>query len=706
MPAATAAFINLGLQAGSTGLSIFGANNAAAAQKKAQDKNIQKQQKSNKEQWRFEWDQAKSLYDFNVTNQEINKSNTENDLQFQDNSRLENWEYGMGIRDYEFTQLNRAYDQDLAQAKNQKTFNQLALEQANREQDQFLEEALLGISFDEDQMLLDFAASSAGLGAKKEQAQKIAGLGLFKGEERAALDLAKSIGLTDVELQKLQGTVGVDVEIGRRETELGVLKEQTEALFKTTKTEEESALALSRIEAESGLQIGRGKTEAKLALAQAEKSAKYLTTRSREEALLNLIEGKSTADLAKIVGREKAELLVQRGRSEAALAVKQARAATIVNQQRSAIQELKARGAALASSQAGRSAKKVIQGIVAEAGAGRAAAAEQFELTRAETMQRQVFDEKSIAQQLMLSEQEIDQRLLFEQQAIKQKQMFDEQNISQQLLFNQANIEQKQMFDEFEISQALGFNKARIGQTKTFSLQETAQQLLFNEQFLKQRQLSSEQRSFTGLKYDTLGLQTRQGFNQQEILQQLMLNELEVVQQLMFTDQNIDIEFDKLNEQLTLDREQIFASRLSLDAKDKNIRAQFELDRRQADMDADNSIMLKPEIRPALPKPATLPRPEYQEIFKPERPPEPIKGTSYYSSPNLAIGTSIMQGLTSLQKAGVFEDLFNNNNNPFNTNNFSAANLDSSIFNLSSSQLPSWISDTDFESLGFEFSTL
>lgn len=423
--------ISIGLGVAQAGIGTILGNNAAAKQKKAADKAVQKTQKSNKRQWRFDWRESKRQYKYQKESQEILKRNTEANLQFQDDSRFQEWEYGMGIRDYQFSQETRAYDESVNRATKQKSFNELAEEQAFIEQDRYLQETLIGIGFGEQQMMMDFAAANAGLEVKRGQAKARAGV------------------------QQAQLTGGAEFAKMRKQAEAGV-------------------------------------TQAQLT---------------------------GGASFAKMSKQAEAGSLKQRLGAETELSIRKARTDTVLERQQGRIEALKATGAALAAGQAGRSARKVAQGIAAEAGAREAAGTEQFLLTEEAALQKQFFDVMGIDQQLTLDTMGINQKL-----------MFDQQN---------------------------------------------------------------------------------------------------VVQQLLFTEQEVALDLDKLNNQLYLDKAQIATARDNLRVSDQNVRRRIALERKQADMIADASILLKPEIAPPLPKPVALPRPEWNEVYKPERPPEPIKGATY-----------------------------------------------------------------------------
>jgi hypothetical protein len=184
------------------------------------------------------------------------------------------------------------------------------------------------------------------------------------------------------------------------------------------------------------------------------------------------------------------------------------------------------------------------------------------------------------------------------------------------------------------------------------------------------------------LQLDTMGIN-----------QKLMFDQQNVVQQLLFTEQDINLDLENLNNQLSLDKAQIAVTRDNLAASDTNVRRRINLQREQADIEAEASIRLKPEISPPLPKPMTLPRPEWQDVYKPHRGPEPIKGTAYTpNNTNIAALSSFGQVAQTAISGGLFDNLFGGGGNKFGgTSSFSVPSgsglgiSDSSIFNLNNS---------------------
>lgn len=115
--------------------------------------------------------EAKKQYDFAVEGLEITKRNNERNLQFEEANQLQRWDYQMGIRDYEFSQASRLYDESVGRALNQRSFNELAENAALVDQNRLIHEQLLSLSFDETETLFNYGAAAAGIGLKKRQAK-------------------------------------------------------------------------------------------------------------------------------------------------------------------------------------------------------------------------------------------------------------------------------------------------------------------------------------------------------------------------------------------------------------------------------------------------------------------------------------------------------------------------------------------------------
>lgn len=112
---------------------------------------------------------------------------------------------------------------------------------------------------------------------------------------------------------------------------------------------------------------------------------------------------------------------------------------------------------------------------------------------------------------------------------------------------------------------------------------------------------------------------------QQAIAAEVGTNQAEIVEALLNTEAGIDLDLLAMSNQLNDDMAKIKLSQISLAESDKAARKKIKMERKQADMNALASILLKPDALPPLPKPIALPKPEYQDIFKKKAPPRAAK---------------------------------------------------------------------------------
>ena len=135
-----------------------------------------------------------------------------------------------------------------------------------------------------------------------------------------------------------------------------------------------------------------------------------------------------------------------------------------------------------------------------------------------------------------------------------------------------------------------------------------------------------------------------------------------IIDQLMFNQENTALDFTKLNNQFIIDQVGLDFSEESAKLSDTAARNKIKLQALQAAIQAEASIALKPEIAPPLPKPFALPRPEYQEVFKPGTPPPPQKAVAAQTNLFAAglsgavsgaqMGMSIQSSFANMPKTG------------------------------------------------------
>ena len=108
--------------------------------------------------------------------------------------------------------------------------------------------------------------------------------------------------------------------------------------------------------------------------------------------------------------------------------------------------------------------------------------------------------------------------------------------------------------------------------------------------------------------------------------------ESEIVNELMMDTAQVDMDLLVSRHQNMQDNLALELSKNNLVAADRLNRTQISMQRVQADIEAEASIMLKPQIAPPLPKPLALPFPEFQDIYKPKQGPEPMKSIPYQAN--------------------------------------------------------------------------
>lgn len=124
--------------------------------------------------------------------------------------------------------------------------------------------------------------------------------------------------------------------------------------------------------------------------------------------------------------------------------------------------------------------------------------------------------------------------------------------------------------------------------------------------------------------------------NIQGILAESGARQAAIVDKLMFDTEASEQELFKMNQQLAMDQVGFEFSRdsarMSLMADRNKIRAQSL----QAAIKAAQRVELKPQIAPPMPKPVALPRPEYQDVYEPKKPPKPMEAVAMTQNPFLA----------------------------------------------------------------------
>jgi hypothetical protein len=162
----------------------------ASTQNKHAKKVSKETNKYNAAVYKYEGEELDRRYNYEVEGLEIQRGNLLQDLQFQANTRQQDWNYGMAIRDFEFSQDMRAYEQSVAQAAAQQSFNAMAAEFANLQADRHLMEQQIELELSGQETLLAYTAQAHGLMMKKKKT-KAAGVSQLR---KASLSSLKAQG--------------------------------------------------------------------------------------------------------------------------------------------------------------------------------------------------------------------------------------------------------------------------------------------------------------------------------------------------------------------------------------------------------------------------------------------------------------------------------------------------------------------------------
>lgn len=180
----------------------YSRNKAAKKAQKTQEKNIEAN-------YEFQWGDSDSdelggealrKYEYNVEGLEITKRNQEANLAYQEANLVQAYDFQMGIRNYEYSQAVRAYDQSVSRAVRQEEFNDTAEQFALLDQDRLIHEQLLSLDFDRQETILNYRVAAAGFGMEKRQAKT-----------KAAIEAQA----TRVSALKAQGAAGARGQSGR-----------------------------------------------------------------------------------------------------------------------------------------------------------------------------------------------------------------------------------------------------------------------------------------------------------------------------------------------------------------------------------------------------------------------------------------------------------------------------------------------------------
>ncbi len=143
---------------------------------------------------KYNWDETQRKYDFAVDGLEIRKRNDDRNIAYQEASMQIDYQDRLAIRDYEQSQINRAFQKSAEQRFKQNGFNSVAEQSATRQQLRAHQEAVSELMFDETYSLLDYFGNTTG--AHFSKAKQLADASF--NEASSKLDYQKSKGSLNI----------------------------------------------------------------------------------------------------------------------------------------------------------------------------------------------------------------------------------------------------------------------------------------------------------------------------------------------------------------------------------------------------------------------------------------------------------------------------------------------------------------------------
>ena len=198
---------------------------------------------------------------------------------------------------------------------------------------------------------------------------------------------------------------------------------------------------------------------------------------------------------------------------------------------------------------------------------------------------------------------------------------------TQQTAFNEiaegfANLQQNRYMMEQQISLALDEKENYLDYVTSvhgLGLQKRKTRL---EAASQQRELSLSEMKAKGAQ-QARGQVGRSNVKAlQAITAEYDAKERDLIDALMLDTAKLDLDMVQRQQQLNMENFAMELTKNNLVAADRFTRRQIQMQRLQADIDAEANLMLKPLMAPPLPAPLALPRPEYQELYEPRQGPK------------------------------------------------------------------------------------
>ena len=143
--------ISAGLQAVGIGANIFGGAQQDAAERKA----VKKQNKYNKQVWRYQNREQDRQYEYRKEGIKIQRQNTLDQIAYQEASATRQYQYDQAIQDYRYNLALREYEKSEENYKLQLGFNNLAAAEAYESEQRAFNEIMNAQAFQREDLMLE-----------------------------------------------------------------------------------------------------------------------------------------------------------------------------------------------------------------------------------------------------------------------------------------------------------------------------------------------------------------------------------------------------------------------------------------------------------------------------------------------------------------------------------------------------------------------
>lgn len=127
---------------------------SASKQNKAANQAAENQYKYDTAMYNYRWDEAQREYNYRLTDTGLQRYNNENNARYSEATSLRDYQYNLAIRDFDFSNQARQFNESEKIYGLQLGFNNQAAQVAYEAENRKFEETLTGMAFDQQDMLV------------------------------------------------------------------------------------------------------------------------------------------------------------------------------------------------------------------------------------------------------------------------------------------------------------------------------------------------------------------------------------------------------------------------------------------------------------------------------------------------------------------------------------------------------------------------